>query len=400
VHVAYLHYLYGRDTAFHHVRQFSEAARGLGHRVDVYAMNLAPPPHSPGDTRLGSFDRIRSTLKKRFGRYLHDPKELLWNVRYLRRETTLLRKEPPDVLLVRHHELGISCVPLAHRLGIPLILEVNAPAEEGRRYDTETFHLTALQEWTSRWKMRRADSIVVVSSFLKKYLTERYEIHSERISVAHNGADLQRFTPTAAPDAEFPRHDRHPRIGFVGSFQRFHGLGLLAGMVRGVASARPAARFLFVGDGPGAETLRLEAGHDDCVEFTGRVPHERVPALLASLDIAVVAEAAPHQCPLKLIEFMAAGKAIVAPRYEPIAELLVDGTHGTLFPPCDLEALITNIVELIDQPEQRSRLGQAAAERAHTTLSWQDNARKVMAACDTARQRHRTTGSQVDGGAP
>ncbi len=397
MHVAYLHYLYGRDTALHHVRQFSEAACGLGHRVDVHAMNLAPPPSSAGGKNLSSAGRIRDALKQRFGRYLHDPKELLWNVRYLSRETAILRTEPPDILLVRHHDLCISCVPVARRLGIPLVLEVNAPAEEGRRYDTETLHLATLQEWTSRWKMRRADTIVVVSSFLKNYLTERYGIRSERIFVAPNGADLQRFTPTVDPDPEFPRRARHPRIGFVGSFQKFHGLDLLAGMVRGVAAARPAARFLFVGDGPGAEALRLEVGQGDRVDFTGNVPHERVPALLASLDIAVVAEAAPHQCPLKLIEFMAAGKAIVAPRHEPIAELLVDGTHGTLFQPRNLEALVAKIVDLIDQPELRNRLGQAAAERAHTTLSWQDNARKVMVACDTARQRHRATGSDAGG---
>ena len=391
VHVAYLHYLYGRDTALHHVRQFAEAARGLGHRVEVHAMNLAPPEAGAGAT-LRLSRRLRRVLKRRFGRYLHAPKELLWNARYVRRETALLRDEPPDVLLVRHHDLGVSCVPVARRLGVPLVLEVNAPAAEARQYVDQYLHLGLLQEWTSGWKMRRADAIVTVSSYLAAYLAEHYGIEPERITVASNGADLERFDPDTPPDTEFPKGDVVPRVGFVGSFQKFHGLDQLAEMVERVAAARPNVRFLFVGGGAGAEELRTQAGHADRVDFTGRVPHERVAGLLASIDIAVIAEAAPHQCPLKLIEFMAAGKAIVAPRYGPIAEVLVDGAEGLLFPPRDIDAMVRHIVSLVDAPQRRRELGQAAARHAHASLSWTDNARRVLAACEAARSRHRDSG--------
>ncbi len=386
MHVAYLHYLFGQDTALHHVRQFAGAARELGHRVDVHAMNLAPAEGGGDGGRPSLAARLRQGLKKRFSRYLHDPKELYWNLRYVRKELALLRPEPPDVLLVRNHHLGISCVPVARRLGVPLVLEVNAPAAEARRYLGEYFHLGRLQEWTSRWKLRRADAVVVVSSALGSHLVKRYGLEVERVTVASNGADLERFRPETTPDPEFPRDGGAPRVGFVGSFQQFHGLDLLAGMTERVAAARPEARFLFVGGGDGAEGLRRRLDLGERAAFTGRVPHPRVPGLMASLDVGVLAEAAPYQCPLKLIELMAAGTAIVAPRHGPIEELVEDGVEALLFEPRDLDGLVAAVLELAGDPDRRRDLGQAAARRAHGSLSWCDNARKVLAACDGARR--------------
>ncbi len=385
MHVSYLHYLYGRDTALNHVRQFAEAARELGHRIDVHAMNLAPPPASGGG-EVGLVGRLRQAVKRRFGRFLHDPKELLWNPRYMRKELALLSAERPDVLLVRNHDLGVSCVPVARRLGLPLVLEVNAPAEEARRYYREYLHLSWFQEWCSRYKSRRADAIVVVSQALADYLTERYDVDPERLSVVANGADVERFRPDTP--AELVPDPDAPRVGFVGSFQQFHGLGLLAGMARAVAAARPRTRFLFVGGGAGAEELRRDLELGERAMFTGRVPHGRVPGLVASLDIGVIAEAAPYQCPLKLIELMAAGRAIAGPRYGPLEDLVEHGVEALLFEPRDQDALVARVLELIDDPELRRNLGRAAARRVRQSLTWEDNARRVLAACDRARRRH------------
>ncbi len=383
MHIAYLHYLYGRDTALNHVRQFAEAARSFGHRVDVHAMNLAPSEDGEGG-EISVAGRLRQALKRRFGRYLHDPKEFLWNPRYVRRELALLGAEPPDVLLVRNHDLGVSCVPVARRLGLPLVLEVNAPAEEARRYYDEYWHVGWLQEWSARFKLRRAGAIVVVSQALADYLVAGYEIEPERVVVAPNGADLERFRPDTP--AELETDPRAPRVGFVGSFQKFHGLDLLGGMVEAVAAARPQARFLFVGGGDGAEDLQRRLDLGERATFTGRVEHGRVPGLMASLDVGVIADAGAYQCPLKLIEMMAAGKAIAGPRQGPIEDLVEDGVHAVLFEPRDQDSLVAGVLELIDDPELRQSLGEAAAGRAHASLSWEDNAQRVLAACEQAMQ--------------
>lgn len=392
--ISYLHYLYGQDTALHHVRQFAAGARQLGHEVQVHAMNLAPPPPAGGahGGRPSLRQRLRGGLKRRFGRWLHDPKELWWNLEYIRREKALLAAERPDVLLVRSQGLGISCVRVARQLGLPLVLEVNAPADETSTYLSHQYHhWKRLRQWAGRYKLQRADALFVVSGALKAYYLERHGLPAEKIFVVPNGADTDTFRPDTPPDAEFPRDPARPRIGYVGSFQAWHALDLLGKVIDQVGRERPQSRFLMVGAGEGVERLRAETAlPPERLAFTGRVEHARVPGLVASLDIGLLAEAAYYQCPLKVVEWMAAGKAIVAPGYPPLHELIEDGKEGLLFPPGDFEAMSRALLRLVDDRELRERLGRAAAERAHASLSWRDNARRVAEACAYAIENRRS----------
>ncbi len=391
--ISYLHYLYGQDTALHHVRQFAEGARELGHEVAVHSMNLAPPPAAAGAGagRPSLKQRLRAGLKRRFGRWLHDPKELWWNFEYTRRETRLVAADQPDVMLVRSQGLGISCVRVARKLNLPLVLEVNAPADETSTYLSHQYrHWKRLRQWAGRYKLQRADALFVVSGALKQYYLERHGLPAEKIFVVPNGADTARFRPDTPPDPEFPRETSRPRIGYVGSFQAWHALDLLGKVIETVGRERPQSRFLMVGAGEGVARLRAETTlGDDRLVFTGRVEHARVPGLVASLDIGLLAEAAYYQCPLKVVEWMAAGKAIVAPGYPPLHELIEDGQEGLLFPPGDLAAMQAALLRLVDDRELRERLGAAAARRAHSSLSWSDNARRVVEACSFAIVRHR-----------
>jgi glycosyltransferase involved in cell wall biosynthesis len=387
--IAYLHYLVDDDTALHHVRQFATAAKALGHRLDVHAMNLAA--HGGQDvTQPTAGTRLRAQLRKSWGRFLHEPKELLWNARYVGREAKLLRANLPDVLLVRDHLLTASCVPVARRLHLPLVVEVNAPATESRLYLSQYMHLPFVPEWLEGWKLRNADAVTVVSSSLKDHLVERYGITSDKIAVIPNGADVDLFRPDAAADPVIVR--RSPDevvIGFVGSFQRWHGTELLASLIDEVARARRATRFLLVGDGPEAGQLRAAArGLGERVLFTGMVSHHRVPGLVAGLDIGVLPEADFYRCPLKVIEWMAAGKAVVAPDYGPLRDLLGGGRYGVLVRPRDPRALNQAVLALIDDPARRGALGAAAAAHARADLSWTHNARRVLATCERAL-RHR-----------
>ncbi|MFQ5668415.1 MAG: glycosyltransferase family 4 protein, partial [Candidatus Binatia bacterium] len=388
MHLAYLHYLYGDDTALNHVREFVQATRALGHRVDVYAMNLASGAEDC--VRAPMAARLRQWLKRRASRFLHEPKEVLWNPLYLKKELKLLRGAPPDVLLVRDHLLTASCVPLARHLRVPLVLEVNSPAKESRLYLDEYSHLPWIPERLEGWKLRRATVVTVVSSALKTYLAERYGLTPDKIVVVLNGANPDLFHPGAPADLEVGKHgDRSPVVGFVGSFQKWHGTTLLARMLTEVAAARPAVRFLLVGDGPEAASVRQAAATlGDRVCFTGSVPHGRIPGLVASMDIGVLADSAFYNCPLKVVEWMAAGKAVVAPRYGPLEDLITDGVHGILFPPRDAAAFRRAVLQLVDNARLRQTLATAAAARACASLSWVHNARRVLSACEVAlRQR-------------
>jgi glycosyltransferase involved in cell wall biosynthesis len=462
--IAYLHYLYGDDTALHHVRQFAAAAAALGHAVEVHAMNLAPPPPgavpppaglpsrvqekkaadraatsracgSPGAgaAKTTLRRRLRWAARQRLGRWLHEPKELVWNALYVRHELARLGAgQRPDVLLVRDHNLTASTVLVAARLGLPLVYEINAPAAELALYFDEHVHLPLAAGWLEGIKLRRADAVITVSTALREHLVDRHRLRgraADKIAVVPNGADLAAFRPDTEPsplarrllgpdagagggadvgagasvgaDADAGasaaagangngggRRAGEAVIGFVGSFQKFHGIELLVDMALRVAELRPRVRFLLVGDGPGAAPARRRlAPLGERVVATGAVPHSEVPGLVAAFDVGVLPETSFYACPLKVIEWMAAGRAVVAPAYGPLAEVLEDGEEGLLFPPRDLPALVGAVLRLVDHPPLRRHLAAAAAARAGTSMSWTDNARRVVAVLDRARGR-------------
>jgi len=388
MHLAYLHYLCSGDTAMAHVRQFSTAAADLGHRIDVHAMNLVQD-ESPGPSPSAGPAGVRQKLKHHFGRYLHEPKELLWNPLYVRKELALLRRNRPDVLLVRSHLLTFSPVWVARRLGLPLVFEVNSPAAESDLYLDQYAHIPVIPDWLEGWKFRQADALTVVSSSLKKHLCQRYSLAAEKVRVIPNGADHRAFTPDREPDRDVrQRLGDQPIVGFIGSFEKWHGADLLVKMVEDVARDRPAVRFLLVGDGPEAAGIRrrLDALNNR-VLFTGRVPHERVPGLVACMDVGVMPESNFYGSPLKVLEWMAAGLAVVAPSYAPLTDIIENGVDGLLFPPGDSVALVKKIVQLVDEPELRGQIGCHATQKVRNSLTWSHNAEQVLGVCAEAHER-------------
>lgn len=390
--IAYVHYLYGRfDGTRDRTRHFTDAIRELGHEVEVFGLNLAGTPGDPADAggEKTLRARIRAALKRRFSRYLHEPKEILWNRRYGRREREVLSAYEPDVVVCRPTSLGISILKTTRKLDLPLVFEIHAPRAERKHLDRYT-HIPFASRWMEEKRLREADAVTTVSTPLTEHLVDLYDIPREKFVVVPNGVELDRFHPGVAPDPEVrSRLGDGPVVGFVGSFQEWHGTGLLTRMIQRVAAARPEARFLLVGEGPTADEVRAAVEPlGERVLFLGWTAHERMPAITASLDVGVLPEADFYRCPLKLVEWMAAGCAVVVPRYAPLVELVEDGREGLFFAPGVEDQFTAAVDRLIAEREFARRLGAAASEKAHTSMSWQKSAEKASAACELARKNH------------
>jgi len=380
--IAYFHYLYGDGTPLNHVRQFASATRELGHEVEIHSMNPAPLGTAPSMTALA-----RRSLKKRLSRYLHEPKELLANLPYIKRELDVLRSTRPDVALVRAHTLTVAEAMVRRVSGIPLVLEVNAPACESTTYWDDYVHVPHAAHLIERAKLGRADRITTVSAALRDHLVATHGIDASRFVVNHNGADCERFHPdldVSAVRAKYAPNDE-ALIGFVGSFHPWHGIDLLQAVISGLASAR--ARFVTIGGGDRSAGFRswLDAnGHAERVSMLGSIDHEQIPVHVGAFDIALIAGANFYVSPLKLFEYMAAGRAIVAPADPPIVEVLNDEEDALLFPPGDAGSAADCIRRLIDDRELRTRLGSNARRKAVAEYTWRHNAERVLAACSAA----------------
>ncbi len=197
-----------------------------------------------------------------------------------------------------------------------------------------------------------------------------------------NGADPELFDPAGAdPRVVRERHGLGSRltIGWTGILREWHGVELLLDALPLV----PDACLLIVGDGPARAALEARAGApaglQDRVVITGRVPHEAMRDHVAAMDIAVVAdERTGIASPMKLVEYMAMARAVVAPRLDNIRDLVDDDVDGLLFAQGDAAALGAVFRRLAGDSALRERLGRAARRKVETTRNWRQNAIGVL----------------------
>jgi glycosyltransferase involved in cell wall biosynthesis len=126
---------------------------------------------------------------------------------------------------------------------------------------------------------------------------------------------------------------------------------------------RPGLRFVVVGDGPERGRLERLAGELGVPAiFLGQRANDEMPDLLAAMDVLVLSSRFEGM-PLSVLEWMAAGKAIVATRVGGIPAILKDGDEAVLVPPRDYVILADEVGRLRDDPAERRRLGEAAQRR-------------------------------------
>jgi len=340
--------------------------------------------------RLGEWNRalartIRGANRLAGSRGRHHPDLVrsLHNLTAFRLAARDVRAHRPNFIYERYSLWGMTGLWLARKYSLPLVLEVNAPlAYEQKQYRGLTF--SSLAEWTERMTWCRADLVVVVSESLRRHLQEA-GVRPERIRVLPNAVDTDLFHNRLDGEPVRKRFRLEGRfvVGFVGTFKPWHGADLLLEAFHRLYEADPDMHLLLVGDGPLRESLEnkiQQAGLNGAVTFAGRVTHEEVPLYLAAMDAAVAPYADLSEfyySPLKLFEYMAADRAVVASRIGQVAQLLVDGETGLLFEPGDVGDLARCIRRLREDSELRLALGQEVG-RASRSYTWDKNAAQVI----------------------
>jgi glycosyltransferase involved in cell wall biosynthesis len=210
---------------------------------------------------------------------------------------------------------------------------------------------------------RRADAIVAVSPTDRMRMIELERIPAEKVVFVPNG-----IPDRPAGDGERVRHDlgltvSDPVVGTVCGLRPEKELDTILRALGRLAPRRPRLRFVVVGDGPERgrlERLATELGVPTL--FLGHRPNDEVPDLLDAMDV-LVCSSRFEGMPLAVLEWMAAGKAIVASRVGGIPAILEHGREAVLVPPRDYATLAEEIGRLLDDPLERQRLGEAAQRR-------------------------------------
>jgi glycosyltransferase involved in cell wall biosynthesis len=383
--IVYFNYLYDSDQdsvgASVHVRQFVEAAGTCGCEVKPYNLN---PAHLSA-TRNTRSNKVRAYLKSKLRRYLSQINQLLNNGPLFFRELKILTFEKPDALLIRYNMLNFTA-PLAAKLkGIPVVLEVNSPhAFERKNLVRDIWQLPVVPFFLEWLNMKLSDRIITVSAELKKYIAGK-RIDIAKISVVPNGVNTVNFSPDVASNGIVEQYDlsRKTVLGFVGSFHYWHGMENILKLIDATLRQRHDIVYLLVGDGPlkaDVEAVVTENNYQNRVVLTGYVPHAQVPEFVAAMDIVLAPYPAMdffYFSPLKLFEYMSAGKAVVASSIGQISELIKDGENGLLYDPDDFQSFCRKTEQLIDDVELRRRVGKNGRETILTDYTWEKNAGRI-----------------------
>jgi glycosyltransferase involved in cell wall biosynthesis len=273
-------------------------------------------------------------------------------------------------------------VMLKRRLKLPMLLEVNAPLTE-ERLRFGGLGLPRLARWAEDTVWKGADVVLPVTRVLADHLRD-HGVPEGRMVVIANGINEHHFAqaPSSSQAKAALGWDDALVLGFTGFVRDWHGVDrVLQWMATPAAPAN--ARLLVVGDGPArADLERLAAalGIQARVRFTGVVPREQVPAYVASFDIALQPAVTPYASPLKLFEYLALGKAIVAPRMPNIEEVLTHGDNAWLFDAADGRSFAQALSTLSADAALRQRLAlRARASIGELGLTWRSNAQRVAA---------------------
>jgi glycosyltransferase involved in cell wall biosynthesis len=387
VRILYHHRTQAEDGQAVHIRSLQRAFREEGHQVHEFALVR----RDPGAGAEAARRPTPWALVARAPRFVRELAEYAYGPLARGRLLAAARLAQADFLYERYAFGNTAGVFAAHRLGIPLVLEVNSPMvlELAR---TRGLGMPRLAGRVERWIFRSADLVCVVTDVLRGMLAEM-GVARERLLVTPNGVDLERYLhpePRAArAELGLPADPGGPVLGFVGYVRDWHRLDLVIEALR--APPLSGARLVLVGQGPAIGALveqARRAGVEARLHLAGACPHDRVPALLPAFDVALVPAINPYASPLKLFEYMAAGLAVVAPDQPNLREVLADGDNALLFPPGDGPALAAALGRLAAAPDLRARLGRAArASVEQRDLTWRANARRVVAAVDSLGRR-------------
>ena len=277
---------------------------------------------------------------------------------------------------------------LARSLGVPFVLEINAPlVDEAATHRPGTLPLSAAE--IEAELIAEADLVVTVSSALTRWAEAK---RSGPVETILNGFEPSWFPPfdrraiTGAPgrasdgrfDAGFDRESGGrgmvDRIAFLGHPKPWHGANLLADLLVDLTTRGHRPELVVIGGGSGADALMARAsdlGVGQQVVVTGNTDPDRVAVHLATASVGLAPY--PRQdpfyfCPLKIVDYLAAGLPIVASDQGDIAELVHDA--GILVEPDDPSALADAVADLLTDPIRSTAMGLAGRRRAFATMTW------------------------------
>ncbi|MHA1410241.1 MAG: glycosyltransferase family 4 protein [Candidatus Odinarchaeia archaeon] len=300
----------------------------------------------------------------------------------------VIKKYNIDVIYYRFNFEAIAPILASCITGRKLTYEVNGIAVgeavfQNRKYNIKLMLLGAL----TRISLKFADMIIAISEGIKNILV-KWGIEKNKIFHVPNGANIKFLNPTLTGDNIKKRYNlKNKRVLLIVSgLHPWHGILDFIEAINLIKEKIPDTVALIVGSGKMYNTIKdkiFEYNLQEKIILAGRVPYLEVPEIIAAGDIAI----APFvknkflevegATPLKIFEYMAAGKPIIATKIGEVDKYIKNGYNGILVEPGDIKGLAKNILELLSDPIKADKLGKNARHTIVEKYSWRKIGEKI-----------------------
>ncbi len=291
-----------------------------------------------------------------------------WNDwRSYRRIVNILREFKPDVVHTHSAKAGILGRAAAAKLRVPVVIHTvhGAPF-----HPYQNAIAREMFRRCERWAARRCDALVTVADALADQLVAAEVAPWEKFITIRSGLEIE---PLLAADASRERvraelgyRPEHVVVGKVARLFHLKGHEFLLQAALAIAAADPNVRFLLVGDGKLRARLEAEvaeAGLSERFRFLGLAAPEKIPELLAAMDMVVhtsLREGLARVLPQALI----VGRPVVSYDIDGAREVVIDAETGFLLPPRSIGPLADAILRLAADPKLRAQLGAEGRRRS------------------------------------
>lgn len=335
----------------------------MGHRVEVFTYHLG----DAAETLPFPVHRIRGAAFYRKTKPGPDPVKLgLLDPLLAALARGRIMTGGFDVIHAHHYEGILAAAPAARRASVPLVYDAHTMLEsELPTYDWLGGGIVRrIGRGLDSWIPKLADHVVTVTDDIRDALIERHGFAADRVTTIVNGVELGHFASAARRDPAWP-----DRIVYTGTMAGYQGVDLLLRAFAEVLRERPPTRLLLAtqGDFSPFEPLARELGVREAIEL---VP-DRFAALPQRLADAAVAALPRVHCdgiPQKLLNYMAAGSAVVA--FAGSAKVVTPGVDGLVVADGDVSGFARALLQVLDDPGLGARLGAAARAKVEQGYTW------------------------------
>lgn len=313
----------------------------------------------------------------------------------------LLRTEPVDLIHAHSPALcGLAALQAARSKRIPFVYELRAFWEDAAvdQNKTSTRSLRyRLSQKLEDYVVHRANAVIGISQSILDELKKRKTDPGKLFHVP-NGVDVEKFSPVSRDETLAGKFGfgSEPVLGFIGSLYRWEGV---AWLIRAVAELRrrgTLCQLVVVGDGeemPAVQQAVRELNASEFIQIVGRVPHDEIARYYSVVDVLVYPRHSIRLTelvtPLKPLEAMALGKAILGSDVGGIRELIEPEKTGLLYRADDIENFCLQAKRLLAQDSLRRELGMRAREVILREKDWKVLAQRYIGVYESAIRNHR-----------